>query len=78
MKNIIFIDRNTTPRKLFHNECFNSIISPFKEFPFKPFNDTPFKRAYNLASPENNFRLTSSINSKFILNILFFYRNNFY
>ena len=72
LMNIIFFDRNTTPRKLFHNEYFNSIISPFKEFPFKPFNDSPFKRTYNMASPENNFRFTSSINSKLILNFFYF------
>lgn len=67
---------NATPQKPQNCEYFNSIISPFKEFPFKPFNESPFKRTYNMASPENNFRFTSSINSKYMLNILIFFRNN--
>jgi len=53
---------NGTPRKSLNSEYFNSIISPFKDYPFP---DTPFKHAnYNMSSPEN-LRFNSPMNGKF-------------
>ena len=53
---------NGTPRKQLNSEYFNSIISPFKDYPFP---DTPFKHAnYNISSPEN-LRFNSPMNGKF-------------
>ena len=53
---------NGTPRKSINNEYLNSIISPFKDYPFV---DTPFKPAnnYNINSPEN-LRFNTPINGK--------------
>ena len=54
---------NGTPRKSLNNEYFNSIISPFKDYPF---DDTPFKHAavnYNITSPEN-IRFNSPMTGK--------------
>jgi len=66
-KYILFIFRNTTPRKLFSSDCYNNIISPFKEFTMKPILDTPFRpNNYIISSPVNNLRFNSPINSKLI------------
>ena len=54
---------NGTPRKSLNNEYFNSIISPFKDYPF---GDTPFKHTavnYNITSPEN-IRFNSPMTGK--------------
>ena len=55
---------NGTPRKSMNNEYFNynSIISPFKDYPYA---DTPFNPSnnYNINSPEN-LRFNSSMNGK--------------
>ena len=56
---------NGTPRKSLNNEYFNSIISPFKDYPFP---DTPFKHNavnYNITSPEN-IRFNSPMTGKYI------------
>jgi hypothetical protein len=64
-KYIFFIFRNFTPRKLFPNDCYNNIISPFKEFTIKPILDTPLlPNNYIISSPVNNFRFNSPNNSK--------------
>ena len=64
---------NGTPRKSLNSEYFNSIISPFKDYPFP---DTPFKHAnYNISSPEH-LRFNSPMNGKFIT-FIFFRDNSF-
>ena len=54
---------NGTPRKTPNNEYFNSIISPFKDYPF---GESPFKHNanYNITSPEN-LRFNSPITGKY-------------
>ena len=54
---------NGTPRKSLNHEYFNSIISPFKDYPF---GDTPFKHAavnYHITSTEN-IRFNSPMTGK--------------
>jgi hypothetical protein len=54
---------NATPQKPQNCEYFNSIISPFKDYPFP---DTPYKHGnYNMSSPEN-LRFNSPMNGKFL------------
>ena len=74
-KYIFFIFRFLTPRKLFPNDYYNNIISPYKEFNIKSILDTPLHpNNYIISSPANNFRFNSP-NSK-ITNI-FIYLYNF-
>ena len=66
-KYILFIFRNITTRKLFSNDCYNNIISPFKELNMKSILDTPFRpNNYIISSPANNLSFNSPINSKLI------------
>ena len=48
--------------------CIGTIISPFKEFSFRPYVDnTPFKPTPYIGSPDNNLRFNSPVNSKYLI-----------
>lgn len=59
------IFRNSTPKKIFSSEYFNTIISPVKEFVMKPFLDSPYiQNNINIPSADNLLKFNSPMNSK--------------